>query len=245
MPSSRSVQCPSCGSRIPAEDMNLQTMAARCLVCQTLVDLRPEAATGGPDGASPQPGGPGAQAAILPVPLPPLLSVSTVGDELHIERRWYSCTTVFLTVFCIMWFGFLAIWYAMAFAVGNVVMMLFPLLHVAVGLVIAYTNATMYVNRTRIVAGRGHLTVRHGPLPWPGNRDLPTISLEQLYCEENISRSRNGTSVSYSVLARTTDGKQIKLVTGLSDRDQALYIEQEIERHLKIVDQHVAGGIRR
>lgn len=223
--------------------MNLQTMAARCLVCQTLVDLRPEAATGRTDGAAVPADGP--PAAALPVPLPPLLSVSTVGGELRIERRWYACTAIFLTAFCIMWFGFLAVWYVMAFAVGNVIMMVFPLLHVTLGLVIAYSTAAMYVNRTRIVAGRGHLTVNHGPLPWPGNRDIPTIQLEQLYCEEKFSRSRSGTSVSYSVMARTTNGRQIALVTGLYDRDQALYMEQEIERHLKITDQHVAGGIRR
>lgn len=228
--------------------MNLQTMAARCRVCQTLVDLRPEAATGQTDslgGAALHADGSQAPAQPLPVPLPPMLSVSTVGGELRIERRWYACTAMFLAVFCIMWFGFLAIWYTLAFAVGNVPLMLFPLLHVAVGLVIAYTTAAMFVNRTRIVAGRGHLTVNHGPLPWPGNRDVPTDQLQQLYCDEKHSRSRSGTTVAYSVLARSTDGRQISLVTGLSLRDQALFIEQEIERHLKITDQHVAGGIRR
>ncbi|HEX8394947.1 MAG TPA: hypothetical protein VF665_21555 [Longimicrobium sp.] len=254
MATSRPIQCPSCGFQIQAEDMNLQTMAARCRVCHVLVDLRPGAdaqplpATGRRDslnGAVLQENGTLAAALPLPVPLPPNLSVETVGGELRIERRWYAWTAFLMVFFCVMWFGFLAFWYAMAFAAGSRLMMLFPLIHVAAGLFIAYTAAAMFVNRTRIVAGRGRLTVQHGPLPWTGNRDISTSVLQQLYCNEQVNRGRNSTTITFDVMARTTEGRQLKLVTGLNDRDQALYIEQEIERHLKIVDQHVAGGIRR
>jgi hypothetical protein len=37
----------------------------------------------------------------------------------------------------------------------------------------------------------------------------------------------------------------VKLVTGLPERDQAMYIEQEVERHLGIADRHVSGQVRR
>ncbi len=37
----------------------------------------------------------------------------------------------------------------------------------------------------------------------------------------------------------------VKLVTGLPERDPAMYIEQEVERHVGIADRRVAGQVRR
>jgi hypothetical protein len=209
--------------------MNLETMAARCRGCQSLVDLR-----AGPSTAPDR--GP------LPVPLPDQITVAEAEGELRIERRWFTWMAIFLAVFCVFWFGFLAFWYAIAIASRNVPAMLFPLLHVAAGLFILYSAVAMFVNRTWIVVSAGRLTVRHGPLPWIGNHDLGTSTLEQLYCDQHVSRSRNGVTVTFEVLARTTDGKRVKLVRGLPERDQARYIEQEIERHLGIVDRPVGAG---
>jgi hypothetical protein len=250
MPTSSTVQCPSCGFQVQAADMNLETMSARCRVCQSIIGLRgfmaaPDASRDSLAGAEMQPDGTLAAAAPLPVPMPERLSISAEGGRLQIERRWMTWTAIFLVFFCVMWFGFLGFWYLMAFTTGSRAMMLFPLLHVALGLFIAYTTVAMFLNRTLITAADGRLTVRHGPLPWMGNRDVPTAGLEQLYCEQHVSRSRNGTTVTYSVRARGMDGKLVKLVTGLPERDQALFIEQEIERHLHIADRPVAGGIRR
>ncbi|HLL81650.1 MAG TPA: hypothetical protein VK420_03325, partial [Longimicrobium sp.] len=169
----------------------------------------------------------------------------TAGGALRIERRWYAWTAIFLAFFCVFWFGFLAVWYLIAFSTGAWLLMLFPLLHVAVGLFLAYFTVAMFVNTTEVVVADGVLTVRHGPVPWLGNRQIATGSLEQLYCEEHVSRTRNGTTITYSVRARGKDGRMVKLVSGLPERAQALYIEQEIERHLGIADRAVAGQVRR
>lgn len=250
MPTSRTLKCPTCGAQIQASDMNLSTMYARCRECQSLVDLEaaPSAAPAPRDsieGAVLMPDGSLAPAPPLPVPLPERLTVHTAGGALRIERRWFTWAAIFLAAFCTMWFGILGFWYLMAFSTGMIALMLFPLLHVAVGLFLAYFTVAMFVNTTEVVVANGMLTVRHGPLPWRGNREVPTEALEQLYCEEHISRTRNGTTVSYSVRARGRDGRVVKLVTGLPERDQAMYIEQEIERHLGIADRPVAGQVRR
>jgi DNA-directed RNA polymerase subunit RPC12/RpoP/uncharacterized membrane protein len=250
MPTSRTLKCPTCGAQIQAADMNLSTMYARCRECQSLVDLdaAPSAAPAPRDstaGAVLMQDGSLAPAPPLPVPLPERLMVHTAGGGLRIERRWYAWTAIFLVFFCVVWFGFLAFWYLMAFSTGAWLLMLFPLLHVAVGLFLAYFTAALFVNTTEIVVADGVLTVRHGPLPWLGNRQIATDALEQLYCEEHVSRSRNGTTITYSVRARSKDGRMVKLVTGLPERDQAMYIEQEVERHLGIADRHVSGQVRR
>ena len=51
-------------------------------------------------------------------------------------------------------------------------------------------------------------------------------------------------SVTYSVQL-VKDGGQQALVKGLTDSQQALYIEQELERFLKIEDRPVRGELSR
>lgn len=233
MPTSHPIQCPSCGFQVQAADMNLETLSARCRVCNSFIDLRPETPQAG---RSTEP---------LPVPLPGQITVSSAGGGMVIERRWFSATAIFLVIFCALWFGFLAVWYALAWGTGNLIVLLFPLIHVTAGLILLYSTIAMMVNRTWITVAGGRLTVRHGPMPWPGKRDLPTSTLEQLYCQEHVSRSKNGTSITYSVRVRRTDGKLEKLVEGLPERDQALYIEQRVEQHLGIVNHPVADELRR
>jgi hypothetical protein len=118
---------------------------------------------------------------------------------------------------------------------------LFPLLHVAAGVGITYTALAGWLNRTRISVDQGKVSVRHGPLPWLGNKDIEGSMLKQLYSKEKISRGRNSSSTSYEVHAIMSNGRNVKLVSGLESSEQALYIEQEIERYFRIEDAPVRG----
>lgn len=238
------VRCPSCGTTLRAEDMSLQTMAGRCHACHALVDLRPAMTGAGPD-SMPIPS-PAADAEPLPVPLPGGLIVGEAGGDLTIVRRWFSWVYIFLAFFCLFWDGFLVFWYAMAFQPGApLVMKVFPLLHVGAGVFITYMTIAGFVNRTTFIVHRGLLSVRHGPLPWRGNLDVPTDGLAQLFCTEKISRGKNGTTVRYDVEAVLKDGRHLPIVRGLDDRDQALYIEQTLEKHLGIADRRVRSEMAR
>ncbi len=186
--------------------------------------------------------------ACTPVPtvrLPPSLSVSTGGGELKIEWRWLAWTAYLMAFLCAIWFVFLGAWFLLATTAGSRTLAMFALLHVAGGVVLMYATAAMFVNRTRILVSGGRLKVDHGPLPWPGNRDLPTASLQQLYAVEHVQRTRGGTTTTYSVRARVAGGRSVKLATGLAEPDQALYIEQQIERHLGIPDHPMALEVER
>jgi hypothetical protein len=66
----------------------------------------------------------------------------------------------------------------------------------------------------------------------------------QIYCKEHISRGKNGTTTTYQVRAATHAGVQEKLVESLDSSDQALFLEQEIERFLNIKDAPVVGELR-
>lgn len=237
MPAHAHLACPSCGARIAAEDMNLSAMAARCRACHGYVDLHavlPAAQSATAAGAEP-----------LPVPLPPQFQVQERGRDLTIIHRWFTWVYPVLGVFCLFWMGFLAFWYAIALQPGTPLMMkLIPLMHVAVGVGLSYVTVAGFVNRTTISIDRDHVTVRHGPLPWPGNVDVPGTALKQLFCTSKTVRQQRRTQTFYNVDAVLNDGRQLRLLRGLGAREQALFIEQAIERHLDIADRRVRSEMR-
>jgi hypothetical protein len=143
--------------------------------------------------------------------------------------------------FAIVWDGFLVFWYVQAARSGNAVGLLFPILHAAAGFYLTYGAIAGLFNRTVIAASKDKLSIRHGPIPWPGNRDIPTADLKQLFCEEVITRGKNGPSATYHLAAMLDDGKKIRLIKSLPEPDQALYLEQALESRLGIVDVEMEG----
>jgi hypothetical protein len=198
-----------------------------------------------------------APAARLPAPMPEKITRELLPSGLRLTWRWYSIAAWGLAFFCVFWDGFLVFWYAGATAGIDVsqgfeglrgpqlMMLLFPLLHVGVGLGITYFTACKFLNRTVVDVSPREIRVTIGPLPWPGNRSVAPLQVAQVYREEIVRNTKNGQTVTYSVSAALKDGKKLKLLSGLDTADQALFLEQEIERHLGIRDQPVAGEMRK
>jgi len=168
------------------------------------------------------------------------------GDRLRIRWRWFRPMALFLVFFCIAWDGFLVTWYGLGLAMGDapLIMFLFPLVHVAVGVGLTYYTLALLVNTTTVAVSRGGLRVRHAPMPWAPSPTLRVTDLEQLYVERKVRHNKNGTSVTFQLMAVTRDHSGRKLVGGLEELGQALYLEQEIERTLGIRDRPVAGEHR-
>jgi hypothetical protein len=245
------VTCPSCKQVIPAEDLNLDRLVAKCRRCNTVFDFSAEVGgDGAPRAAARRRGR---------VPLPPGITVSEDAPALlsadyreaarpprqsfTIVRRWFSPTIVFMTFFCVVWDTFLIFWYSRVHG-ASLLFYVFPLAHVAIGVGLTYRTLCGYLNRTFIVADGDTFRLWHAPLPWPGRRELPAADLEQIYCEERVSRSNNNnSSVSYDLSAALKDGRKLRLLRGLPSSDQALFIEQCIEEKLGIVDVEVPGEI--
>jgi hypothetical protein len=231
--------CPDCGAAVPAEDVNIERGIGKCRACNAVIDV--ETALRGSDG--------GAGAVRRPpVPQPGSITVEDLGGTgLRLTRRWFTWGVLLLTVFCVIWDGFLVFWYTMALQPGAPwFAVVFPLIHVTVGVLLTYSTLAMYVNRTVLEINDGRLTVRHGPLPWPGNRDLDVSEVEQLYCEEKTSRSRQGNvSYTYKVCGLLKGGRRETLLDSLPQRDHALFVEQFIEKYLGIEDRPVGGELPR
>src|SRR5262245_10612501 len=130
--------CPDCGAAVPAQDINIDKGLAKCSACGALIDV--EKALGR---TQPQP----SVVARPPVPQPSTITVEDLGNGVRITRRWFTWAAVILTFFCVFWVGFLIFWYSMALRPGMPVMMvLFPLIHVTVGVVLTYFTIAFYIN---------------------------------------------------------------------------------------------------
>lgn len=134
-------------------------------------------------------------------------------------------------------------WFGIELTMQLGMMALFALGHAAIGILILYTVLAGYLNKTVVSVSSKLLTVQHGSLPWPGNKQLYPTSITQIYCKEHISHGRRSVSYTYQVHAVTTPGTDDILLRDLERSEQAHFIEQEIERFLGIKDWPVRGEL--
>jgi len=174
-------------------------------------------------------------------PIPEGISMEERYGELVLSRKWFSIGAVLLLVFAIFWDGFLFTFYKMMLSGDTVPIgaVLFPVLHVAAGVGITYSAIAGLVNKTTITVGVDQLTIRHGPIPWRGNRTLYRSDFVQLYVEE--VRRKNNTS--YRLNAVLANQKKLKLLSGIDERSQAIFVEKEIEKFMDIQDERVSGEV--
>ena len=80
------------------------------------------------------------------------------------------------------------------------------------------------------MVSHGSLAVKHGPFPWLGNETLSASEIKQLYAKAD--ESSDGEPDTFAVHAVTHIGMNVQLVSGLDSSEQALFVEQEIEKYL-------------
>lgn len=228
------ILCPSCHVPVAAEDVALETGLAKCRTCNSVFrfDDLPELA----------------RSLVRPRPRvekPNSLVTWDDGYGLTLQYRWFSPKFVFMAFFCLFWDGFLLFWYLMAFGSGNLLMLLFPLIHVAAGIGITYWTLAGFLNTTTVAIDGNRLRVSHHPLPWGRAVEMQLFEVKQLFCEEKISRGKNGPSYTYSLVALLATGERRKLVSGLDTPEIPLYLEQHAEEWLEIRDEPVTGEMPR
>jgi hypothetical protein len=226
--------CPSCRVPVAAEDIALDTGLAKCRTCNNVFRFADDPALAAPV-ARPRP----------MAGRPKSVVTSDTNGALTVKYRWFSPKYIFLAVFCLFWNGFLVFWYSMAFVSGSRVMLLFPLLHVAAGIGLTYATIAGFVNTTTLRIDGYRLRVTHHPLPWGRGVDLAIGDVQQLFCDERISRGRNGPSYTYNLNAMLRDGSRRKVVSGLDTPELPIFLEQHAEEWMGIRDEAVAGELPR
>ena len=227
------LNCKRCGLRIPAEDISLEQLVAKCRACDAVFGFADEVQKD-------------RFKARAQVPLPSRMKVHSRGSKLSISWRWWSLKYVGLALFSVVWCGFLVLWYSIALdSRGSLFFLLFPLLHVIVGVAISYTAIAGFFNSTWVEVDHRELSVWHGPVPWPGHARMRVGDIEQLYVTERRRKSDSHVLLTYDLQAVSRSGRQIPLLKGLEEVGQGLYLEQLIEGRLGIVDRPVPGEISR
>lgn len=179
--------------------------------------------------------------------LPEKLEFFNHGTYIEIVRKWFNKSIIFLTFFIMFWDGFLFFWYWTLLQNPmdsiDTMALIFPVLHVAVGIWLTYSVITGWVNRTHVLVSRNKIAIQHKPIPAFGSKEINAMDIKQIYAKEIVKHTRKSTSTAYAVQAITHSGKTIDLIDRLDNTEQALYIEQEIEKYLRIKDQPVKGEI--
>ena len=235
------LKCPNCGSALEPEDVNVDLMVALCRSCSSTVEL----AGGQPLERDPEVrDSPPKELMQLTMP-PDGISVAEQGDTLVLTRKWFKPNVQFfgLLLWCIVWDGFLVVWYSIGIAsllAGSgeaLIMLLFPILHVAAGVGVTYMLVATVLNHSDIVVTSSHVSIEHGPLPWSAPEPIPVGSIDQFYLVQHTSKN----SRTYSLVARRDDLTSEEILKGLPEDVQARYLERRLEAHLGLDDRAVDG----
>lgn len=177
--------------------------------------------------------------------MPARVTIRRGPDGVEIVLRWLCWAVLLLVPFCIFWNSWLVSFFSAASRMNAPwFVKLFPLIHVAAGALITYFTLATILNSTQIRVGGGRMVIRHGPLPWPGNRSMPASEINQVYYKVRTRNDADGETVHREVWMERTDGTHLKLLGAGITSEQALFIEQEIERALGIEDRPVDGEAR-
>jgi hypothetical protein len=156
------------------------------------------------------------------------------GAERRISWRWFSLGTLGALVFVSLWDGILAfVIYLVLSSKGAPLSALAVLAILGVlGVGMAYAVVAYLINRTVLHVDAATVSVRHGPLPWFGAKEIPKAEIAHVWSETIGRPSDEDTlfepAVTYRVRLLLMSGPTLTLVSGLRAPEQAQFIEQRI-----------------
>jgi len=170
-------------------------------------------------------------------------------SDLVIRRRWLDAREhVPMALFCLLWDGFIAFWYVRVLGAPEaphamtLLFAVFPIVHVTIGVRMTYALLAGLVNSTLVGVRGGEVFVRHGPLPWRGNRTLAAASIVRLSCDMTTTRRKKGESHAYRLSAHLAGGEQVALVSDLPTVAQARFIEELVAERLGLLPAALDGA---
>jgi hypothetical protein len=229
------ITCPKCSRTISGENISVKDGYAQCDECHsvyTLSELSASgmASSGFSDFRRPE------------VNMPKGIEKTLDFDGLTLKRSWRDVAAFIMIPMTLFWNGFLVVWISIALSTGEYLMLAFASIHIAVGIFLIYSTIARLVNTTVIKISVGQITVKQGPIPWPTPKPLEHHEVRQFYGKKRVTRSSSGgSSTRYELRVLTSDGKDRKLLSGFTSREQVLYIEQELERYWNITNERVDG----
>ena len=163
------------------------------------------------------------------------------GNELEIVWRWFSYRSVVKIFVYLLATGFVYFLsyslfqkWDLAPAGSGLHLPVVPLAVLFIGIIFVYKLVATCLNRSCIVIGREFLSVRHGPVPWPGNFSVAIVDIRFLHATHKQPGPGNKRQLAqrriYEVHVYMRDGKIAKLVTGFDEGEHVLQIVREMEK---------------
>lgn len=232
------LQCKVCKAEIPADQMDAAARLARCAACGAVFGLD-GGATGPADAPTTTERHP-RHAVAQPVGI----QVETDAHTLRIEQRWYYHELLPIALACAFWSYCQYEIIVSALAENHPLTSLLAFAPLPFSGIFAYCVLAGLLNASHIEVHPEHLSMRHGPLPWPGGLGLPAAEVIQLYCKRYTHHGKRTQHHHYEVRMQLKDGADRKLLGGLQTAEQALYIEQEIEQRLGLTNRKVQSAFK-
>jgi hypothetical protein len=147
-----------------------------------------------------------------------------------------------LLFFCIVWDSFLIFWYWAALlgmgngpAAFNLLAIIFPIAHVAVGVGLTYFTLCLFLNKTQIIYDGHFLSIRSGPIPVWGNRGMAREEIRGLESGARTQVARGGGSnFNYPLFVVLSDKVRKPLVSYSNDSALIRYVQRQLETWLRL-----------
>lgn len=232
--------CPNCNHFISAIDINIDKTIAKCSNCSHVFDFSENIKAGYKPLDFSRPG----------MMIPEGLEVLRLRSELDIEVNWFKTSSkagfASMMFFTLVWNLVLLPFVLSSILSGQLQILLFAAVHILVGVTLLYNLAAMFLNTSQILVNEDYIEFSTFPLrlPWAKKTRYSAKKVKQIYVSKYVSSSTNGVSnYAYALYAIMDNGQKVKLLDKMNLETQ-LYLEQEIERFLKIKDRRVPGGIK-
>ncbi|OWY16309.1 hypothetical protein C7N43_32290 [Sphingobacteriales bacterium UPWRP_1] len=228
------LNCEQCGAPVSSNNVNIEKAIAKCDLCGAVFSFENKIP---PQVAEKPP---------LNLELPEGIDMLKLAGELTLYIKWSSAFNKFLILFSAIWNSVVFLFVLVAILTGQLIILLFISIHLAVAIGLTWYLVALWYNTTEIVVNRQMISVRHKPIwvPFYHNRDVASVDIQQLFSKQYVAGTVNGQPrYAFEVRLLTTGGKELRLLYGLKNSQQAQYIEQEIEKYLKIKDVRVLGEL--
>lgn len=224
------LDCPKCATKISEQDMNMERMVAKCTKCDWAFSFANEFST---ISATPQ---------AIKTPKPNNMQVFEKNGKLLMIWPWFDKSFALLTFLAVIWnVASLTIIGSGLFAViqGNISGLLYLLLpNIWIGLGLIYYVLCGYINKTSVFIDDNTLTVEHGPLPLWGKKTLAIDDITHVHTKR-LEHAKYEHAHLYSVYVNMLKDENVKLVSGLTNAEQASFIKQKIRYYLGINRSHI------
>jgi hypothetical protein len=228
------VLCEKCGAAIAVDNVDLKRGLAKCVSCAVLFDCTSQldGMAGGDKPTAKERG---------EVAKPKNTKVFYEGGALRIVRKETMSSTALIVLgggsVAAIVVGLLCGAALLAGGRGAADLGEIALAAGIIGPMFGYATLVGLLNSTTITVSGGLLHVTSGPVPVSCDKRIGERMRKQLYVKSEAVQNR----VIYALYAATTDGRDVKLLSGLSTQDEVHFLEQEIEKFLGIEDRPVSG----